>query len=115
MQHPDILLKAPHALFINGVWARPHTERKVKIISPVTEEVFLTVAEATDPDIAHAVAAARAAFEAGEWPRMTASERGRVLLSKNTPSSRSAVETTVASRRWEGPDPYFELKRVYFA
>jgi acyl-CoA reductase-like NAD-dependent aldehyde dehydrogenase len=80
MKHPDILLKAPHALFIDGVWARPHTERKLNVISPVTEEVFLTVAEATDRDIDHAVAAARAAFEAGEWPRMTASERGRVLL-----------------------------------
>jgi aldehyde dehydrogenase (NAD+) len=80
MKHPEILLKSPHALFINGVWARPHTEQKLNVISPVTEEVFMTVAEATDRDIDHAVAAARAAFESGEWPRMTASERGRVLL-----------------------------------
>jgi acyl-CoA reductase-like NAD-dependent aldehyde dehydrogenase len=80
MKHPEILLKSPHALFINGVWARPHTEQKLNVISPVTEEVLMTVAEATDRDIDHAVGAARAAFESGEWPRMTASERGQVLL-----------------------------------
>jgi acyl-CoA reductase-like NAD-dependent aldehyde dehydrogenase len=60
MNHPEILLKAPDALFINGVWARRHTERKLNVISPVTEEVFLTVAEATvytaDPDEGFAVA-----------------------------------------------------------
>lgn len=32
MNHPEILLKAPHALFIKGVWARPHTERKLNVI-----------------------------------------------------------------------------------
>jgi acyl-CoA reductase-like NAD-dependent aldehyde dehydrogenase len=72
MKHPEILLKLPHALFINGVSARPHTEQKLNVISPVTEEVFMTVAEATDRDIDRAVAAARAAFESGEWPRMNA-------------------------------------------
>ena len=51
------------------------------VVDSTTEEVFLTVAEAQAPDVERAVAAARAAFDTGPWPRMSPAERG-VWLNK---------------------------------
>jgi acyl-CoA reductase-like NAD-dependent aldehyde dehydrogenase len=80
VDHPVISLQSPHAFFIGGKWAKPHTDRKLSVISPVTEQVFMTVAEATEPDIDDAVGAARKAFDSGEWPRLSGADRGRMLL-----------------------------------
>ena len=65
----------PHNLFIDGAWTKPATNRLLTVISPVTEEPVATFAEATEADVDRAVAAARAAFDQGPWPRMTADER----------------------------------------
>ncbi len=80
MNHPVISLQSPHTFFIGGTWSKPHTERKLSVVSPVTEEEFMTVAEAGERDVDDAVAAARTAFDSGEWPRLGGAERGRVLL-----------------------------------
>jgi len=79
MNHPVIALKSPHAFFIGGKWVKPHTDRKLSVISPVTEQTLMTVAEATERDVDDAVAAARKAFDAGEWARSSGSDRGRML------------------------------------
>lgn len=50
------------------------------IVNPSTGEVIATVAEACSGDVDLAVARARAAFEAGPWPEMTRSQRGKLLL-----------------------------------
>src|SRR4030095_12821846 len=73
-------IKNPHSLFIGGHWVKPATARTLSVISPVTEEVLVTFAEATQPDIDRAVAAARQAFDKGPWPRMSAHERAAALL-----------------------------------
>jgi acyl-CoA reductase-like NAD-dependent aldehyde dehydrogenase len=52
----------------------------LSVISPVTEEVVMTFAEATPRDVDRAVAAAREAFDHGPWPRLTPRERGAALL-----------------------------------
>jgi acyl-CoA reductase-like NAD-dependent aldehyde dehydrogenase len=70
----------PRALFIGGTWVKPATSRTLSVISPVTEEVLVTFAEATQPDVDRAVAAARDAFDNGPWPRMAAQERAAALL-----------------------------------
>ena len=70
----------PRALFIGGTWVKPATSRTLSVISPVTEEVLVTFAEAMQPDIDRAVAAARDAFDNGPWPRMAAQERAAALL-----------------------------------
>ena len=71
----------PRALFIGGDWVEPSASTTFDVVDSATEEVFLTVAEAQAPDIERAVAAARAAFDTGPWPRMSPAERG-VWLSK---------------------------------
>jgi aldehyde dehydrogenase (NAD+) len=73
-------VKNPHCLFIGGQWMKAATARTLSVISPVTEEVLVTFAEATQPDIDRAVAAAREAFDKGPWPRMTPQERAAALL-----------------------------------
>ena len=80
MPHPRLAVRSPTALFIGGVWAKPATQRTLEVISPTTEEVLLQVPEATERDIDRAVAAARAAFDTGPWPRLTAAERSAYLL-----------------------------------
>ncbi len=78
---PDrVALKSPQALFIGGEWVRSQSERTLDVISPVTEEVLITVPEASERDMDRAVAAARQAFDHGPWPRLTPQERGQYLL-----------------------------------
>lgn len=48
--------------------------------SPATGEVVARFADGSAADVDRAVAAARAAFDEGTWPRMTGIERGNVLL-----------------------------------
>lgn len=49
------------------------------VIDPSTGEVFDTLARGTAADIDKAVAAARAALS-GPWSRLTATDRGRILM-----------------------------------
>jgi aldehyde dehydrogenase (NAD+) len=63
--------------FIGGQWT-PGGKR-FEVVSPSSEAVVGEVSLATNADIECAVAAARTAFEAGPWPRMTPAERADVL------------------------------------
>jgi aldehyde dehydrogenase (NAD+) len=73
------VLKAPDRFFINGDWVFPSSGRMLDVISPVTEERLLSYPEAAAADIDRAVAAARAAFDHGPWPRMSPAERAGYL------------------------------------
>ena len=71
--------EAPH-LFIGGEWSSPHSGRTIASIDPSTEKVWAHVAEADETDVDRAVAAARAALR-GLWTtKVTASQRGAMLL-----------------------------------
>lgn len=74
-------VRNPRSLFIGGDWVEPSTSATIDVFDSTTEEVFMTVAEAQAVDVERAVAAARKAFDAGPWPRMSPSERG-VYLNK---------------------------------
>ncbi|NBC36578.1 aldehyde dehydrogenase family protein [Novosphingobium sp. FSY-8] len=80
MQPPAIELKDPvlahpDRLYIGGAWVAAHSGRTISQISPNTEEVVSTVAEADEVDMDAAVAAARDAFDNGPWGRMQPAER----------------------------------------
>ncbi len=66
-------------LFINGVWVAPVAGGTLPVIDPATEAVVHHIPAATAPDADAAVRAARAAFDHGPWPRMTGTERAKVL------------------------------------
>jgi betaine-aldehyde dehydrogenase len=62
-------------LFIGGEWVEPAGREVIEVISPHSEEVVGRVPEGTTADIDRAVAAARTAFDEGEWPRMSPEDR----------------------------------------
>ena len=74
-----IQVKHLDKLYIGGEWVAPASDGKIDVISPMTEEVIFTVAEARDADMDRAVAAARAAFDDGPWPRLSHAERAEYL------------------------------------
>jgi aldehyde dehydrogenase (NAD+) len=75
--------KAPlrHAdrFFIGGEWVNPSSDAMIDVIDSGTEQLFFSVAEAREADMARAVAGARQAFDEGPWPRMTHAERAEFL------------------------------------
>ncbi|MCH8465474.1 MAG: aldehyde dehydrogenase [Roseinatronobacter sp.] len=73
------ILKAPERFFINGEWVKPASDKRIDVISPVTEEKLISYPEATPVDIDRAVSAARMAFDDGPWPRMSARDRAACL------------------------------------
>jgi len=62
-------------LFIGGTWTTPATAETFTVVSPHSEDVVGRTPAASAADVDRAVAAARAAFDEGPWPRMTPSER----------------------------------------
>jgi betaine-aldehyde dehydrogenase len=62
-------------LFIGGAWVEPAGTGTIDVISPHSEERVGRVPEGTNADVDRAVAAARKAFDEGEWPRLAPEER----------------------------------------
>ena len=73
------LIRHPDKFFIDGEWIAPSSDSRIDVISPSTEETFVTVAEAQAADMHRAIAAARKAFDQGPWPRMSHAERAGYL------------------------------------
>lgn len=65
--------------FIGGRWVPAVSGKTFDTIDPATEEVIAQVAEGDAEDVDAAARAARDAFENGEWSRMDARERGRLM------------------------------------
>ena len=66
--------------FIDGQWVPAKSGKTFDTIDPATEEVITQVAEGDAADIDLAVKAARKQFDGGEWSRMDARDRGRLML-----------------------------------
>ena len=64
--------------FIDGAWRE--SDGTVDVVSPSDGEVFARIARGGADDVDQAVAAARRAFEEGDWGHLTAVERGRMLM-----------------------------------
>jgi aldehyde dehydrogenase (NAD+) len=66
-------------LLIGGKWVDSVSGKTFPTTNPATGETICQVAEGDKADIELAVKAARKAFESGPWPKMNASERGRLM------------------------------------
>jgi len=66
-------------LFINGCFVDAVSGRTFETRDPRSGDVIASVAEGDREDVDLAVKAARDAFDHGEWPRMSGSERGRIM------------------------------------
>ncbi|MFE9411163.1 aldehyde dehydrogenase family protein [Streptomyces sp. NPDC006704] len=67
-------------LYIDGQWRAAVDGRTREIRCPADNALVATVDEAGPKDTEHAIAAARAAFDHGPWPRTAPAERGALLL-----------------------------------
>jgi acyl-CoA reductase-like NAD-dependent aldehyde dehydrogenase len=65
--------------FIGGQWVKPSSSDVIEVIDSTTEELFFSVPEAREADMARAVDAAREAFDRGPWTRMSHAERAGYL------------------------------------
>jgi aldehyde dehydrogenase (NAD+) len=69
----------PDRFFIDGKWVEPSSDATIDVITPSTEQLFLSVAEAQVADIDRAVASARKTFDNGPWRKLSHAERGRYV------------------------------------
>jgi len=68
-----------YQLFIDGTWCDAEGGALFESIDPATGVSWARMPAAGEADVNRAVSAAARAFEAGPWPRMTATQRGRLL------------------------------------
>ena len=66
-------------MLIGGQWVAAASGKTFETLNPATGKTLAQVAEGDAEDINRAVVAARKAFESGPWPKMTPSQRGRLL------------------------------------
>jgi betaine-aldehyde dehydrogenase len=66
------------SLYIDGTWTSG-SGGSAEVINPFDAGVIETIDQAGPDDVERAVAAARAAFDGGPWPRTSAAERGALL------------------------------------
>ncbi|QQK77734.1 aldehyde dehydrogenase family protein [Salicibibacter cibarius] len=87
METKDVVLKprvqeflqGVKGLYIDGKYVQSIHNSKFNVLNPATEEVISEVSEAQKDDIDKAVAAAKEAFNEGEWTNLEATERSRLI------------------------------------
>src|SRR5688500_3570037 len=67
-------------LLIDGKWVDAQSGKTFETLNPATGGVIANVAEADKADVDKAVKAARKAFEKGPWRKMSARQRGAIIL-----------------------------------
>ncbi|WP_342497042.1 betaine-aldehyde dehydrogenase [Bacillus sp. FSL K6-2861] len=67
-------------LYIGGEWISAEKKQTRRIINPFNQEEIATVCEGDRNDAVKAIAAARKAFDEGEWPVLSGLERGQFVL-----------------------------------
>ncbi|OIK21930.1 betaine-aldehyde dehydrogenase [Bacillus amyloliquefaciens] len=67
-------------LYIGGEWISAEKKQARRIINPFNQEEIATVCEGDRDDAVKAIAAARKAFDEGEWPVLSGLERGQFVL-----------------------------------
>src|ERR1700684_3958447 len=72
-------LRHADRFFIGGEWVKPSSDAVIDVIDSASEELFFSVAEAQEADMARAGGAARQAFDEGTWPRLRHTERAEYL------------------------------------
>lgn len=73
----DLNLQLQH--YINGKWVGADSKNTRDIINPYNQEIIATVPEGNETEAKAAIAAAREAFDHGEWSTTPATERGAIV------------------------------------
>ncbi|XP_068133012.1 mitochondrial 10-formyltetrahydrofolate dehydrogenase [Hyperolius riggenbachi] len=75
----NMTVKMPYQCFINGQFVDSDSGKTYDTINPTDGSVIGKVSYCSVADVDRAVAAAKDAFENGEWGKMNARDRGRLL------------------------------------
>ena len=70
----------PRKMWIANTWTDASGGATREVVNPTDGSVLARVPEATADDVRKAIAAARAAFDDGPWPRLPGRDRGTVLF-----------------------------------
>ncbi|EHA26138.1 hypothetical protein ASPNIDRAFT_171426 [Aspergillus niger ATCC 1015] len=70
----------PTGLFINNEFVKATSGSRISTLDPATEREITTVEAASAEDVDYAVKAAKAAFKSSSWKKLSATERGRLLV-----------------------------------
>ncbi len=68
-----------YRMYIGGEWVEAASGERFESFDPFTAQPWASAPRGRAEDVERAVRAAHAAFEGGEWPRLTASQRGALL------------------------------------
>jgi aldehyde dehydrogenase (NAD+) len=98
-------------MFINGRFVTSASGKTFPTLNPSTGEPICHVAEGDKADIDLAVKAARKAFESGPWPRMNASDRGR-LINKLADAIEANKEELATLESLDNGKPYTDSLNV---
>lgn len=100
--------------YIDGAWVTSKSNETRDIINPFNQEVIARVPESTKEDAELAIQAARQAFDHGDWPRTSATERGEIVRKiadfierdKEELATLESLDTgkTVEESRWDMED-----------
>lgn len=83
LQTLDISAIPLNSLYIDGTWQKPKTDATIDVISPRTGQPVASAVDAGKLDVEMAVAAARKAFEDGNWSGLSIKERADWLTRLN--------------------------------
>lgn len=97
------------SFYIDGTWIKSGSTSVIDVISPNTETCIATVADANEADVKKAVAAARTAFDAGDWSRLSFKERA-AWLSKLADALRVHVDDLALAWTEQIGAPYHRSK-----
>lgn len=75
----NMTIKMPHQLFVNGMFVDAEGNKTYETINPTDGTAICKVSLAQIADVDKAVAAAKDAFENGEWGKMNSRDRGRLI------------------------------------
>jgi aldehyde dehydrogenase (NAD+) len=81
-----------YGVYIDGTWEEPEADRWIQSYNPAKGEPWALFPDASEAQVDRAVKAAHRAFTSGEWPKMVAADRAR-LLRKMAEVLPGAVET----------------------
>lgn len=72
-------LEGDKGLYINGEYVPSESGKTFEVKNPSTEELIANVSEASEKDVDKAVKAAKDAFDNGEWTKIDAATRSRLI------------------------------------
>ena len=88
--------------FIDGASMAPASREYLPTEDPVTATAWARIARGTREDVEAAVASAKRAFDAGAWPALSPSERGRLLWKLGDAVAANAQHLAEIERRDNG-------------